>query len=177
MRKLPKPVPRDQIDTLISQASKQRNAARNIAILNLLHRAGLRVSEVCTLLTSQVHLPERMVEIRSGKYGRDRMIPIDDTLYQAVANYLITLDDPPILFAGGITPRGIQKFMERLCVNAKLPRIHPHQLRHSYATELMTEGYNLREVQTLLGHSSVTTTSIYTHVALPELKSKILRRK
>ena len=133
-------------------------------------------------------LPAGLVEVHNGKGGRDRVIPLDGRAvgwvkaWQAVA--AARGIDSPWLFstlAGGpLSPRYLQQMVKRMAARAglaRLERITPHTLRHTYATELLDEGFNLREVQFLLGHTSVATTQIYTHVRPLEVAAKVRARQ
>jgi len=187
-KSLPLVLAADQVAAMVKWCNTRcRSGLRNRAAVELLYRAGLRVSELCNLREEDYRAADGLVEVRRGKGDRDRIVPIDDHAAGWVAAWLerkakVGLVSPWLLctLAGGkLSPRYLQQMVKRLAVKAKLPqacRVTPHTLRHTYATELLGEGFNLRELQTLLGHSSVTTTQIYTHVRPSELAAKVKGR-
>lgn len=167
---------------------------RNRAMLAVMLGAGLRVSEVIGLRGVDVDLGRGEIRVNDGKGGRDRIVPVNgETLAWlrawAEKRKALKLNGKAPFFVGlreGVTGMGyrepgqslsvryLQKLVSRLGEAAGIDkRVTPHVLRHSFATRGLDRGYNLREVQTLLGHSSVTTTQIYTHVNPEELRRKV----
>jgi integrase/recombinase XerD len=154
---------------------------RSRAILEAMYHAGLRVSEVVNLRPGDMRWQEGIIEVHEGKGKRDRNVPVDsETLGWLQAwdakrpgrsrRFFCTLQGKIL------TTRYIQRMVKCLARRAKLERaskITPHTLRHSYATELLDGGFTIREVQHLLGHSSVSTTQIYTHVRPSDIAAKI----
>ena len=156
---------------------------RNRVILEVMYRAGLRVSEVIKLRPSDILWESSILEIHQGKGSKDRNVPID----QETVGWMLAWDVKRpksksyfcTLRCGAISARYLQAMIKRLAFNAGLQRassVTPHVLRHTYATELLNGGFTIREVQELLGHSSVATTQIYTHVRPEHLAEKIKGR-
>lgn len=179
-RRLPR-VPRaeDAAALLASAAGAGgARARRDLAVLELLYGCGLRVAECCGLDVGDVDLRRRRVTVL-GKGAKVRRLPLHDAARDAVAAYLrsgrpellVEPTDALFLNARGrrCTPRDLRRILERL----PLPdgrRLHPHALRHAFATHLLDGGADLRVVQELLGHADVATTQVYTHVTRDRLK-------
>lgn len=150
---------------------------RDKAILELLFSTGLRVSELCALNTD-LDLSRDDVSVR-GKGEKVRVVFLSPAAKEAVSTYLKARKDmEPALFVDGraskphrITPRDIQRHIKTYAAIAGITnKVSPHTLRHVFATDLLTNGADLRSVQALLGHSSITTTQIYTHVTDAHLR-------
>lgn len=158
---------------------------RDRAMLELLFSAGLRVSELTSLNREQINLDKQEFSVR-GKGGKIRIVFISDTAKGALEKYLSKRTDiDPALFIRlpkkqfantkkddlRLTPRSIQRIVKYYAAKAGLVKdVHPHTLRHSFATDLLANGADIRSVQAMLGHSSITTTQIYTHVTNQQLK-------
>ncbi len=143
---------------------------RDKAILELLFSTGLRVSELCSL--NRDHINEAKsgeISIR-GKGGKIRVVFISDTAQKALKEYLSKRADvDEALFP--LTPRSIERIVKYYAIKAGISKkVTPHILRHCFATDLLSNGADLRSVQSLLGHSSITTTQIYTHVTDKQLR-------
>lgn len=147
--------------------------ARDTAVLLLLYGCGLRISEALSLTPRTAPINGRDVMHITGKGGKERMVPVLPVVSRAIERYMsecpfpLPSDGP--LFAGArggpLSPRLIQLAMERLRGELKLPdSATPHALRHSFATHLLSAGADLRQIQELLGHASLSTTQIYTEV-------------
>jgi len=159
---------------------------RDRAILELLFSSGLRVSELVGLNKDHINLKRREFMVR-GKGQKDRPIFISETAAEWVQAYLDKRQDntPPLFirYSGRkaidtsgnyqrLTARSIQRMVARYALLAGITKhVSPHTLRHSFATDLLMNGADLRSVQALLGHSNIATTQIYTHVTDPHLKS------
>ena len=153
-------------------------AARDDALLELLYGSGLRVGELCGLDLGDIDLRARSVTVW-GKGGKQRRVPISHAAAEAVRGYvsgarnaLLRASSPPTsLFINRrgvqMTPRDVRRVLDR---RSPVPT-HPHALRHTYATHLLDGGADLRVVQELLGHASLRTTEIYTHVSTERLVS------
>jgi len=148
-------------------------AARDTAVLLLLYGCGLRISEALSLLRKDAPLPGRDVLRIVGKGGKERLVPVLPIAQAAVARYIdlcpyqLDPDGPLFLGAKGgrMSPRIAQLLMERLRGELGLPATAtPHALRHSFATHLLSAGADLRQIQELLGHASLSTTQAYTEV-------------
>jgi len=174
-RRLPSILTKDHLSALIAAADEQTpQGLRNRAILELMYAAGVRLSEIVALDLKQLDLAERTLIVR-GKGNKERMVLIGAPAQQALQRYLsqgrpkLSTQDSSALFlnrAGGrLSGRWVQQIVRRHALRAGLDeRVHPHLLRHSFATHLLDGGAELRVVQELLGHASASTTQIYTHV-------------
>ena len=174
-KKLPRPLAIDaaraMIDTVELQTAKEWVAARDAAVITLLYGCGLRISEALSLTGADAVLPD-VLRI-TGKGNKTRIVPVIEPARAAVARYMracphqITPDAP--LFravrGGPLRPRAIQKAMEATRMQLGLPATAtPHAMRHSFATHLLGAGGDLRAIQELLGHASLSTTQAYTAV-------------
>lgn len=155
-------------------------ALRDKAILELLFSTGLRVSELTHLKIENINLKRDEFTIR-GKGGKLRVVFLSSTAKDALKAYLAERRDAsPFLFVshdrahvnkGGLTPRSVQRIVERYAKEAGITKhITPHSLRHTFATDLLMNGADIRSVQSMLGHASITTTQIYTHVTNNQMK-------
>jgi integrase/recombinase XerD len=152
---------------------------RNRAILELLYAGGLRVSEVCDLKTSDLALDLGRVQVR-GKGDKERIVPLGRTAIESIETYL--REARPQLERTGLSRRAATALFLSLrgqpltrqwlwkLVKTADPAASPHMLRHSCATHMVEHGADLRSVQTLLGHADISTTQVYTHLALGRLK-------
>lgn len=162
----------------ILQAPEDNNlrALRDKAILELLFSTGLRVSELCSLNRDQINEAKSGEISIKGKGGKIRVVFISETAKQAVKNYLDKRTDTgEALFVSKgesrLTPRSIERIVNFYAIKAGVSRkVTPHTLRHCFATDLLSAGADLRSVQSLLGHSSITTTQIYTHITDKQLR-------
>jgi site-specific recombinase XerD len=177
----PKTVPRtlspSEAERLVDVAAGTTpRAMRDQAIVELLYGAGLRVSEAVGLVKASVDLDGRIVRV-VGKGGKERLVPLGRPAAEALRRYM-ALGRPhldrrhrPDLFlnarGGALTRAGVFLILRRLADRAGLEpgRVHPHLLRHSFATHLLEGGADLRSVQEMLGHADVATTERYTHVS------------
>ena len=169
--RLPRPVEPQAARALIAKTTGSWTEARDAAVLTLLYGCGLRISEALSLQTSDLPLRD-MLKIK-GKGGKERLVPVLPIVKEAVEEYVrlcpFDLDLDRVLFrgarGGALSPRIVQKFMERLRLQMGLPSsATPHALRHSFATHLLEAGGDLRTIQDLLGHASLSTTQVYTGV-------------
>jgi len=167
---------REQVERLLNSAE----TIRDRAILEVLFSTGLRVSELTNLNRDQINFDRREFGV-IGKGRRARVVFLSDAAADWVKKYLDARDDADrALFtrtAGKkdaplrLTPRSVQRLVEKYVKHARLPvKITPHGLRHSFATDLLTGGADLRAIQEMLGHKNVSTTQIYTHITNPQLK-------
>ncbi len=152
---------------------------RDRAILELLFSSGLRVSEMVGLDRDHINLKRREFMVR-GKGQKDRPIFISPEAAKWIEHYLQKREDnmPPLFvrYSGKVsnrlTARSVQRLVARYALLAGITKhVSPHTLRHSFATDLLMNGADLRSVQAMLGHSNIATTQIYTHVTDPHLKS------
>ena len=174
-KKLPRPLAEDAakavLDTVELQARESWVAKRDVAVITLLYGCGLRISEALGLKGSDVPLPETLRIL--GKGGKERLVPVLPAARRAVEAYIAecpwTLEPDEALFrgvrGGKLGARPIQKAMENTRLQLGLPATAtPHALRHSFATHLLGAGGDLRAIQELLGHASLSTTQAYTAV-------------
>lgn len=176
----------DELEALFAQADTETETGlRDRTILELLFSGGLRVSELSSLDIAHVSTNRREFTVR-GKGQKDRPIFMSESAALWISRYLERrTDSSPALFIryGGakeqdtsgdylrLTPRSIQRIIARYAKLAGITKkVSPHTLRHSFATDLLMNGADIRSVQTMLGHSDISTTQIYTHVTDPHLK-------
>lgn len=140
---------------------------RDRTILELLYGCGLRVGELVSLKRRDLDVAERWVRVR-GKGGKERLVPIGTKACESLKEYLKSAPNGERLF--DLTARSVQRIVRRCALQAGLAkRVTPHALRHSYATHLLEGGADLRGIQELLGHASLSTTQRYTHVSVQQL--------
>jgi integrase/recombinase XerD len=186
-RKIPTVLTVDEIESMISKIDRSTpEGERNYAMIELLYGCGLRVSELVELKISNINLKEEFIKV-VGKGNKERLIPLGKPAKKAITNYyenyrkhfkeLPKYED--ILFLNKFH-RPLSRIMvfyiiKDLCQKANIQKnISPHTLRHSFATHLIEGGANIRAVQELLGHSSITTTEIYTHIDREFLRENLL---
>ena len=175
-RKLPRTLSPGEAERLIDAAQGTTpRALRDHALVELLYGAGLRVTEAISLERAGVDLENRFVR-SVGKGNKERIVPIGRKAADALRRYLsrgrphLERRTRPELFlnahGGGLTRGGAFLILRRLAEKAGLEptRVHPHLLRHSFATHLLEGGADLRSVQEMLGHADLATTELYTHV-------------
>ena len=181
-RRLPRPVSPDAAKSLVDEAAAQDVApwiaARDAALIALLYGAGLRISEALSLTDADIPAPD-ILRI-TGKGGKVRLTPLIPAVREALDEYarlrpFIHDPDSPLfrgVKGGGLNSRIAQLLMQRLRLALDLPETAtPHALRHSFATHLLSNGADLRAIQSLLGHASLSTTQIYTSVDEVRLKA------
>jgi len=174
-KKLPRPISINDIEKLFGALENKKEKrwiiSRNQAIFLLLYTCGLRISEAIDMKTSA--LPLNISVLVKGKGKKERMVPILNITNQAIENYKnqcpYPISDSEYVFVGirgnRMLPRSFQKAMERARNSIGLPSsTTPHSLRHSYATHLLNAGTDLRSIQKLLGHSTLSSTQIYTQI-------------
>ena len=183
-RTIPEFLTFDQMMTLFDSFDLNDPAAlRNRAILETMYACGLRVSEVCSLTLAELDLNERILTV-TGKGDKQRIVPFYKRLRTLLTRYLrdsralYLKEEHGFVFVSQrgapITPRAVQLILAQAGQDAGLNQpLHPHSLRHSFATHLLDNGVDLRTVQELLGHSSLSTTQIYTHVTVDRLKQSV----
>tara|TARA_Y100000996_G_scaffold415066_1_gene408036 strand:- start:1990 stop:2970 length:981 start_codon:yes stop_codon:yes gene_type:complete len=174
-KSLPKPISEDQIDQLINQLKKVSKKSwvqkRNLALLYLLYGCGLRISEALSI--TKQHLGNKQTITILGKGNKERLIPVLEIINQSIKNYLkempYDIANNVSIFLGDrgapLKASAFQRDLKQARINLGLPKTTtPHALRHSFATHLLKNGGDLRVIQELLGHSSLSTTQIYTEV-------------
>jgi integrase/recombinase XerD len=176
-RTLPRTLSPGEAERLIEAAAGTTpRSLRDRALVELLYGAGLRVSEAVGLERNGVDLEQRIVRC-IGKGSKERVVPVGREAVEALRRYLsrgrpyLDVHHRPELFlnarGGGLTRAGAFLILRRLAETAGLEpgRVHPHLLRHSFATHLLEGGADLRSVQEMLGHADLATTELYTHVS------------
>jgi len=181
-RRLPRHLRPGEIETLLDAAAgDQPLQRRDLALLELLYASGLRVSELTGLDWHDVELDARTLRVR-GKGGKERMVPFGEPAAQALQRWLEAWEgirkrspgsDEPVFLnyrGGRLGVRSVRRILDRYVDDAALASgVHPHTLRHTFATHLLESGADLRTIQELLGHSSLSTTQRYTHVEIDRL--------
>ena len=161
-----------------SAAENGKYALRNKAIFELIYSSGLRRSELTGLKIADVDFFNGVVKVL-GKGNKERYIPVTNEALQAIKSYLATRPRPlptDALFLNkngtALTGDGLAYIFKQLAIQSHIARkVSPHSLRHSFATHLLNNGCDLRSLQEMLGHKSLTATQVYTHVSLDKLKS------
>ncbi|HAV11080.1 MAG TPA: hypothetical protein DCX32_00820 [Candidatus Moranbacteria bacterium] len=175
----------EELERLLESAGgADLKSLRDRAILELLFSTGLRVSELTGTTREQVNLSRGEFSVR-GKGDKLRIVFISDSAKEYLGKYLEKRTDiDPALFIRlskngtpslekdkRLTPRSVQRIVKYYALKAGIVKdVHPHTLRHSFATDLLSNGADIRSVQAMLGHSSITTTQIYTHITNQQLK-------
>lgn len=186
-RTLPEVLSIEEIDDIINAIDpNSAEAERNHAIIETLYGCGLRVSELINLEISRYSPDDEYIVVK-GKGNKERMVPVSPVAVQCINNYLqgsrgdVTAKpgDENIIFlnrrGARLTRQMIFIMLRRLAEAAGIRKtISPHTLRHSFATHLLEGGANLRAIQQMLGHESITTTEIYIHIDTSRLRSEIL---
>lgn len=184
--KLPEVLTVEEIDSIISTVDMSKSEGqRNRAILETLYSCGLRVSELCALKLSDLYFEEGFIKV-TGKGNKQRLVPISPRAIKEIRYWLLDrnhwrikpgYEDHVFLARWG---KGISRIMvfhliKELAEKAGVTKnISPHTFRHSFATHLLEGGANLRAIQCMLGHESIATTEIYTHIDRQMLRSEII---
>lgn len=188
-RSLPKTLSRDEIEALLTAAGAADSTAglRLIVLVEMAYASGLRVSELLALKVEAVRRDTAYLIVR-GKGGKERLAPLNMPAREAIKAWLNARDaarkpntpDSAWLFpshgkSGHLTPRRFAQLLDQAAITAGIDpaRVSPHVLRHAFATHLLEGGADLRVVQTLLGHADISTTQIYTHVAVDRLSQVV----
>ena len=187
-RHLPEVLTVEEIDRMIDCIDMSKaEGQRNRAIIETLYGCGLRVSELVTLQLSQLFIEEGYVVIQ-GKGNKQRLVPISPVAIEQITLYLEQTRSHQVAKRGSedilflnrrgamLTRQMIFHIIKQLCELAGIRKIiSPHTLRHSFATHLLEGGANLRAIQQMLGHESITTTEIYVHIDRTRLRDEILQ--
>ena len=174
-RKLPQVLDVDEAVQLVEVATDAPLGLRDRALLELFYSSGLRLSEVCALKWRDLDFAQGLVSVL-GKGSKQRIVPVGSharTALQAWRDEVHGTDDTPVFPGRGgrpITPRAVQLRIKQLAMKQGVfKRIHPHLLRHSFASHVLESSGDLRGVQELLGHADIATTQIYTHLDFQHL--------
>ena len=195
-KRLPKTLSEDEVSRLLAAAeshgAEPETRARNACLMHVLYATGLRVTELVSLPVAAVRGDPRWLLVR-GKGGKERMVPLTPEAREATAAWLKLRDAaegareaagarassflfPSRSAEGHLTRFRFHALVKELAVAAGVSpsAVHPHALRHAFATHLLANGADLRSIQTLLGHADVATTEIYTHVLDARLRDLVL---
>ncbi|HHI92804.1 MAG TPA: tyrosine recombinase XerC [Gammaproteobacteria bacterium] len=179
-RKLPEPLDVDEMTRLLSATGDADDPliARDNAMLELMYSAGLRLAELVSLDVGQIDLADGSVEVL-GKGNKTRVVPVGRYARKALQIWQkqrggLADEDESALFVsqrgGRLTPRAVQqRFRQRGIQQGIASRVHPHKLRHAFASHLLESSGDLRAVQELLGHADISTTQVYTHLDFQRL--------
>lgn len=180
-KRLPKTLPQHQTQALL-ETTNRKSDNRELALLALLYGCGLRVSEVVGVNLNHLSLNfrQQLGEVRVlGKGNKERIVPLPAVAVQLMGNWLqernnlLPKEDAVFLnkFGTRLSIRSVQRMLKSRALETGADlSITPHKLRHSFATDMLTGGANLRTIQQFLGHASLATTEHYTHVTLPQLQ-------
>lgn len=178
-RHLPKILTLNEIDVLLDYEPKDVFEQRDSAIAELLFSSGLRVSELVGLDLKDLNYETKEIRVL-GKGSKYRIVPVGEKALDKISNYLKIRDEfkpsEDALFLNKygrrLTTRAVEQNLDKLSVKAGVQtHLNPHKLRHSFATELLQGGADLRSVQEMLGHASLAATQVYTHLDFEHLKS------
>ncbi|BAZ92708.1 tyrosine recombinase XerC [Thiohalobacter thiocyanaticus] len=177
-RRLPAVLDVDRMSQLLQPAGEDPLERRDQAMLELIYSSGLRLAELVGLDCNDLDLRDALVSV-TGKGNRSRVLPVGRQARTALARWLevrteLAAPDEPALFVSRrgsrLTPRSVQQRLDRRARARGLPgRVHPHMLRHAFASHLLESSGDLRAVQELLGHADISTTQIYTHLDFQHL--------
>ncbi len=175
-RKLPKVLDVDQMFGILEANPDSALEIRDLAIFELFYSSGLRLSELAALDIEDIDFKEQSLRVKKGKGGKQRDLPIGSKAISAINKWLDYRPETTelALFISNkgsrLGQRSIQLRLDRWCKKNGLPEhVHPHMLRHSFASHLLESSQDIRAVQELLGHSNISTTQIYTHLDFQHL--------
>ena len=169
-KKIPQILTKQEVTELIDSAQTLKSKL----IIQLLYSSGIRVSEIVNLKKQNLDFNENTGWVRGGKGKKDRIFIFSKKLSKKLQKFINKNQDWNYLFSKNkpLTTRNIQKIVQLTKQKAGIDKdVHPHTLRHSFATHLLDAGIDLRKIQTLLGHSSIATTQIYTHISSEQIKN------
>lgn len=184
-KKLPQFFYQSEINQVLSSLNDSRPLTlRNLALFELFYTTGMRVSEVSDLKLLQIDFDLKMILVH-GKGNKDRYVAFDEQTKKTLQNYLVKARpkllanqaDLKYVFLNNqgqkLSVRGIEYVMQKTFNQAGISgKVHPHELRHTFATAMLNNGADLRTVQELLGHENLSTTQIYTHVTMAHLQEE-----
>lgn len=186
-KELPKTLTADQVDALMAMPNLDvPTGLRDRALMELMYRTGLRVSEACAIHLRDWRQRDRQIHVRPevGKGGLEAYVYLDDVAEDFLQRWKAVrrgfAAGKPHLFTtlagNALDRRDVWEMIVRRAAKAGLGHVHPHMLRHSFATSLLADGFNVREVQRLMRHADLRTTAIYLEVRDEELAAKIRGR-
>lgn len=162
--------------TQLLKASEQN--LKHYSIMLLLYGSGLRISELINLQPLQIDSARNLIKIEQSKANKDRYVPVAPTTIKTLRRYYRLYKPTTYLFSGQTsskyTSKSVQKFIRKYAQKAGITKkVTPHTLRHSFATHLIENGYDIAYVQKVLGHSKITTTQIYIHLSAAQVVSPV----
>ncbi len=178
-RKLPDTLNNQERAALLSQPNKKaRTGLRDLAMIRLMLNAGLRSSEVLSILVEDIDWISGKLIIRHGKGNKDRIMWLNEEDLEIIKEWKEIKPSSPVLFTtlkeNKINDRYLRAMVKRRAKRTDITKdVHPHLLRHTFATDLLRSTKNIRLVQKALGHASLSSTMIYTHVYDEELESAL----
>lgn len=187
VKKLPEIMDRQEANQLFKQINTRYvRGKRNLAMFKLMLNTGLRVSESCNLKTKDIDLNKQFLKVVNGKNGRDRLIPFPADIVLSIKEWIEEKSKRGIVskylfcsYKNGqegkrLFPRYIQIALKQYAKKAGIEKdLHPHSLRHSYATAIYQTDHNLEGLRMLLGHTNIQTTQIYINLSMADLKGTI----
>jgi site-specific recombinase XerD len=177
-KRIPDVLTKEEVKQLINSISNEKSKL----MVSLMYACGFRVSELVNLKLGDFDFAQKIGHVRQGKGKKDRVFNIPDFLIDNLKEYSEKQkqENQEHLFSGPkgrLSPRNIEKIVQLAAKKAQIQKdVHPHTLRHSFATHLLENGTDIRIIQEILGHSSISTTELYTHISnlkLKEIKSPI----
>lgn len=168
-KKIPVVLTKEEVIKLIGSAQTRKSQL----IIQMLYSSGLRVSELVNLKKTDLDFNENIGWVRAGKGKKDRMFILSKKLSNKLKKFTEKHSNWQYVFSENkpLSTRNIQKIIQKTAFKAGIDKsVHPHTLRHSFATHLLDAGVDIRKIQELLGHSSIATTQIYVHISSLELK-------
>ena len=171
-KKLPVVMSKEEVQQLLNQVYNLKHKT----ILILIYSCGLRISELINLKIKDIDSKRMLIQIRNSKGNKDRQVQLTNQILVLIKKYYKSYFPKEFLFngmhGGKYSSASIQKIIKRMALRAGIRKnITPHTLRHSFATHLLEDGIDTRYIQTILGHSNIQTTQIYTHVSSKHLKN------
>ena len=171
-KKLPIVLSKEEVQCLFNQLYNLKHKT----ILVLIYSCGLRISELINLKINDIDTQRMLIQIRNSKGNKDRQVQLAEQIHQLIKQYNNEYNPKQFLFNGlnsyQYSTASIQKIIKRAAIKAGIRKnVTPHTLRHSFATHLLEDGIDIRYIQTILGHSNIQTTQIYTHVSSRHLKN------
>lgn len=171
-KKLPVVMSKEEVQQLLNQVYNLKHKT----ILILIYSCGLRISELINLKIEDIDSKRMLIQIRNSKGNKDRQVQLTNQILVLIKKYYKSYFPKEFLFngmhGGKYSSASIQKIIKRMALRAGIRKnITPHTLRHSFATHLLEDGIDIRYIQTILGHSNIQTTQIYTHVSSKHLKN------
>lgn len=171
-KRIPVVLSKDEIKKLFEILNNKKSKL----MISLMYACGFRVSELINLKNDDINFEENVGYVKQAKGRKDRMFNIPNFLVEDLKKQIGSQKQNDVKFVfsgpkGKLTPRNIQKIVSKAAHRAGINKdVHPHTLRHSFATHLLENGTDIRKIQELLGHSNLATTQIYTHISTEELK-------